>query len=80
MGSRDHFLPGALPKEGLFAWQCVSTGPKAKYERHSSYGQGRNLRRGRSEEGTLAGLAETPATSAAGDLGARASARRRRRQ
>lgn len=46
--------------------------------RHGSYGQERNLRRGRSKEGTPAGQAETPATSAAEDLRARASARRRR--
>lgn len=78
MGFRDHFLPRAFPKEGLFAWQCVSTGPKGKYMRHGSYGQERNLRRGRSKEGTPAGQAETPATSAAEDLRARASARRRR--
>lgn len=64
----------------MAAWQCVRTGPKGKYGRHRSYGQERNLQKERSEEGTPVGLAETPVTSAAGDLGARASVRRGSRQ
>lgn len=43
--------PVCFPIAWLLAWQCEKTGPKAKYGRHGSYRQERNLQRERCEEG-----------------------------